>query len=59
MKMLASKTGATEPQAKECWQSEKLARNTFSPRTLSWNMALLNLSLALGKLVLNIGPPEL
>ena len=37
-------------------QSEKLARNTFSPRTSSWNTALLNLSLALGKLVLNIGP---
>ena len=56
MKMLALKTGVTEPQAEECWQPEKLDRNTFSLRASSWNMALLNLSLALGKLILNIGP---
>ena len=56
MKMLVLKTGVTEPQAKECRQPEKLDGNTFSPRASSWNMALLNLSLALGKLILNIGP---
>ena len=56
LKMLALKTGVTEPQAEECGQPEKLDRNTFSPRASGWNMALLNLSLALGKLILNIGP---